>query len=134
MKVLCLTDAFLGQKITKHSGAKFSFLFRVSEAGQNIKEHRRTYSTISASCHYIIEYILIKMYILRIISVILLIACSVILRNCSGDENQMRIISSTFNFETLSFVHSMKGWELYSWQQGSQWQYSILSCTDRLKH
>lgn len=35
--------------------------------------------------------------------------------------------------DTLSFTHSMKGWELYSWPNKSDWNYSILMGTNRAK-
>jgi hypothetical protein len=36
-------------------------------------------------------------------------------------------------FDTLTFFHSMKGWELYTWPEGDDWKYSILNGTNRLK-
>ncbi len=35
--------------------------------------------------------------------------------------------------DTITFAHSMKGWELYSWPNGDDWNYSILIGTNRLK-
>lgn len=35
--------------------------------------------------------------------------------------------------DTISFSHSMKGWELYSYPNGSDWNYSILMGTNRAK-
>ena len=35
--------------------------------------------------------------------------------------------------DTISFSHSMKGWELYSWPSESDWNYSILIGTNRNK-
>lgn len=35
--------------------------------------------------------------------------------------------------DTISFTPSMKGWELYSWPDGSVWNYSILIGTNRSK-
>ena len=35
--------------------------------------------------------------------------------------------------DTIFFTHSMKGWELYSWPQGNDWNYSILPGTNREK-
>ncbi|MBC8005545.1 MAG: hypothetical protein H7X84_08715, partial [Verrucomicrobia bacterium] len=34
---------------------------------------------------------------------------------------------------TSSFIHLMKGWELYSWANGDDWNYSILPGTNRVK-
>ena len=36
-------------------------------------------------------------------------------------------------FDTLTIPHSIKGWELYTWPEGDDWKYSILSGTNRLK-
>ncbi len=49
---------------------------------------------------------------------------------CS-DENSKD--SETIKFDTLSFSHSMKGWELYSWPDENDWNYSLLIGTNRLK-
>jgi len=38
-----------------------------------------------------------------------------------------------FDMDTLSFARSMKGWELYSWPNGTDWNYSILPGTNRIK-
>ncbi len=35
--------------------------------------------------------------------------------------------------DTLTVTHSMKGWELYSWQEGGSWHFSVLTGTNRLK-
>lgn len=35
--------------------------------------------------------------------------------------------------DTISFTHSMKGWELYTWSNGNDWKYSILMGTNREK-
>lgn len=35
--------------------------------------------------------------------------------------------------DTITFAHSMKGWELYSWAKGNDWKYSILMGTNREK-
>lgn len=35
--------------------------------------------------------------------------------------------------DTITFSHSMKGWELYSWPKGNDWNYSILLGTNRVK-
>lgn len=37
-----------------------------------------------------------------------------------------------FNMDTLSFQHSMKGWELYSWPSGNDWNFSILPGSNRI--
>lgn len=35
--------------------------------------------------------------------------------------------------DTLIVPHSMKGYELYSWQEGNEWYFSILVGTNRIK-
>lgn len=35
--------------------------------------------------------------------------------------------------DSISFQHSMKGWEMYSWQKDLDWNYSVLAGTNRLK-
>jgi hypothetical protein len=52
---------------------------------------------------------------------------------CSGDANNEFKPVTEFNLDTLSFEHSMKGWELYSWPNGDGWNYSILGGTNRIK-
>ncbi len=37
------------------------------------------------------------------------------------------------NFDSVSFSHSMKGWELYSWPKGNEWYFSVLIGTNRAK-
>ncbi|MBN1116114.1 MAG: hypothetical protein JXA77_02850 [Bacteroidales bacterium] len=37
------------------------------------------------------------------------------------------------SFDTIYFESSMKGWELYSWPNGNDWNYSIVIGTNRLK-
>ena len=53
--------------------------------------------------------------------------------NCSKDPDQELKPIQGLNLNTLSFEHSMKGWELYSWPNGKEWEYSILLGTNRLK-
>ena len=35
--------------------------------------------------------------------------------------------------DTITFTHSMKGWELYSWQENSDWKYSFMIGTNAQK-
>lgn len=35
--------------------------------------------------------------------------------------------------DTVTFQKNMKGWELYSWVSGSDWNYSLMVGTNRLK-
>jgi hypothetical protein len=37
------------------------------------------------------------------------------------------------NFDKVAFEPSVKGWELYSWPNGNDWNFSILPGTNRLK-
>ena len=62
-----------------------------------------------------------------------LILCSVIFMNCSKGRNQLPEPVKLINLDTVTFSHSMKGWELYSWPNGNDWNYSILIGTNRLK-
>jgi hypothetical protein len=58
---------------------------------------------------------------------------TLILINCSKEKNQETVASKSVNLDSVSIEHSMKGWELYSWPNGSSWQYSILEGTNRIK-
>ena len=46
-----------------------------------------------------------------------------------SEENDL----SDVKFDTLTFTHSLKGWEIYSWPEDSKWKYSFLPGTNRLK-
>ena len=56
-----------------------------------------------------------------------------ILPGCSKDSTQIQEPTNQLDLDKLTFTHSMKGWELYSWPDGNDWNYSILTGTDRLK-
>jgi len=64
---------------------------------------------------------------------ILLLCFIAILSACSDDSIQTQQPVKRIDLNTLTFAHSMKGWELYSWKKGDDWNYSILIGTDRLK-
>jgi hypothetical protein len=49
------------------------------------------------------------------------------------DAPQSRGTPYQLNLNESTFPHSMKGWELYSWSNGSEWHYSILVGTNRMK-
>jgi hypothetical protein len=70
---------------------------------------------------------------IRIFAILLLIPGSFCFIMCSKDNNPEKKPASTINFDSISFDHSMKGWELYSWPDGNSWKYSILEGTNRLK-
>jgi hypothetical protein len=74
-----------------------------------------------------------KMKRLKIKITVLLILGSFSFINCSKEKNQEPDPVKLINLDTLSFSHSMKGWELYSWPNGNDWNYSILAGTNRLK-
>jgi hypothetical protein len=66
---------------------------------------------------------------------VLFVFGSFILLNCSKDRNQetTTVIAKNLNIDSVSFNHSMKGWELYSWPNGNEWKFSILTGTNRSK-
>lgn len=65
-----------------------------------------------------------------IFMVLTLIITSFSLLNCTVDNV---VVKRNFNLDTLTFEHSMKGWELYSWPNGNDWNYTFLVGTNRLK-
>ena len=70
---------------------------------------------------------------LKIILIFSLIVNSLCLTDCSkGSDKEVHSIDK-IDLETISFDHSMKGWELYSWPNGNDWNYSILVGTNRIK-
>jgi len=66
---------------------------------------------------------------------IILFAClSTTLLSCKKDLEQFDVSNySNLKLDTLTFSHSMKGWELYSWPIDLKWKYSILIGTNALK-
>jgi len=65
--------------------------------------------------------------------ILLLMLAFISFINCSKEKNQEPEPVMLINLDTISFDHSMKGWELYSWPNGNDWNYSILTGTNRLK-
>ncbi len=59
-----------------------------------------------------------------------LIVASFLFTTCSKENNQG---NNTSKLDTLTISHSMKGWELYSWPNGNDWNYSFLEGTNRVK-
>ena len=55
----------------------------------------------------------------------------IILATCSKDATKEP--PHHIDINSLTFEHSMKGCELYSWQNENDWNYSVLIGTDRLK-
>ena len=70
---------------------------------------------------------------LKIIIIFTLIINSLYLTECSKRSNKEVHPVDKINLDTISFEHSMKGWELYSWPNGNDWNYSILVGTNRIK-
>ncbi|MHC1702796.1 MAG: hypothetical protein AB9846_02700 [Tenuifilaceae bacterium] len=61
---------------------------------------------------------------------VLIVLCN----SCSKDFEQFDVSNySCLKLDTITFTHSMKGWELYSWPYDSKWKYSILIGTNALK-
>jgi hypothetical protein len=52
---------------------------------------------------------------------------------CSKPDSYEFIPVPSINFDTLNVKPSMKGWELYSWTNGKDFNYSLLPGTNRLK-
>ena len=61
------------------------------------------------------------------------ILCLMIITGCSKDYSPIETLSNDLDINSLEFVHSEKGWELYSWFNGKSWNYSILQGTNRFK-
>jgi hypothetical protein len=64
---------------------------------------------------------------------IMLTVISLSFFSCTTDKDSEMDKLKKINIDTLTFVHSMKGWELYSWPNRDDWNYSILVGTNRIK-
>lgn len=64
---------------------------------------------------------------------VLLLVVSVNFVHCSKEAQQQPSAVNKINLDSISFSHLMKGWELYSWPNGNDWNYSILLGTNRAK-
>ena len=53
--------------------------------------------------------------------------------SCSEKHTMEVVPLPSINYNTINFEHSMKGWELYSWPNGNDWNYSIVIGTNILK-
>ena len=61
--------------------------------------------------------------------------CALCIAGCNVENNEYdNLFKNNFNIDTLSLSHSEKGWELYSWQDGDSWKYSLLIGTNSLKN
>lgn len=56
-----------------------------------------------------------------------------ILFNCSKSTDNEYTPVKKLNLDSLTLESSLKGWELYSWQNGNDYNYSLLIGTNRLK-
>jgi hypothetical protein len=70
---------------------------------------------------------------IKVLTIISLIISSFYLMKCSKGINKDISLGTGKNLDTITLSHSMKGWELYSWQHGNAWHYSILMGTNRAK-
>ena len=70
---------------------------------------------------------------LKKFSYLLLILSLVYFTSCTEKEVFEKQQVDNIDFETLEIPSSMKGWELYSWPNGGDWNYSLLPGTNRLK-
>lgn len=52
--------------------------------------------------------------------------------SCS-EKKDLELAKTNAVLDTLKVGHSMKGWELYSWQSENKWNYSVLVGTNRTK-
>jgi hypothetical protein len=53
--------------------------------------------------------------------------------SCSKQENLEFVPVKQICFDTIKLEHSLKGWELYSWPNGDDWNYSLLVGTNVIK-
>jgi hypothetical protein len=73
------------------------------------------------------------MKLLRPCQISSLIFLLIVIISCSKETDNNFIPVPEFNPDTLVFVPSMKGYELYSWPNGNDWNYSILPGSNRIK-
>lgn len=64
---------------------------------------------------------------MRLVVLLLLVSIAVSLTGCGSGE------TSGGNGPGMAAEHSMKGYELYSWESDGEWQFSLLVGTNRLK-
>ncbi len=62
-----------------------------------------------------------------------LAALTFFLVNCSEKQLMEANPLPPVDYSSLCFEHSMKGWELYSWPNGNDWNYSVIVGTNMLK-
>ena len=71
--------------------------------------------------------------IMRIFIYTSAILALIITFSCSDENTRESELLYQINFDTLSIKPSLKGWELYSWPNGVNWNFAILVGTNRLK-
>jgi hypothetical protein len=76
--------------------------------------------------------VLIMKTVKMIIAVSLLLSSFFFVR-CNEATNPETNQLIQLKLDTVSFAHSMKGWELYSWPNGKDFNYSVLMGTNRAK-
>ncbi len=69
----------------------------------------------------------------EMIRLLLIFCLSMVFSRCSKDNKQTFEPDGLLDLNQLTFSHSEKGWELYSWPNSKDWNYSILMGTNRLK-
>ena len=52
---------------------------------------------------------------------------------CSEKHSMDIVPLPPIDYNAVNFEHSMKGWELYSWPNGNDWNYSVVVGTNILK-
>jgi hypothetical protein len=68
-----------------------------------------------------------------IINILYLISISFLFTACNKESDKAFVPVANLNPDTLVFEPSMKGYELYSWPNGDDWNYSVLPGTNRNK-
>jgi hypothetical protein len=61
------------------------------------------------------------------------ISVSLLLFTACHKEKMEEPADTKSDFDTLVVLHSMKGYELYSWTEGNKWYFSVLVGTNRIK-
>jgi len=57
----------------------------------------------------------------------------IFISGCTKENTSNAVPLDVIDIDTVTFEHSMKGWELYSWPNGNDWNYALLPGTNRLK-
>lgn len=62
-----------------------------------------------------------------------LFICLLISISCTKEEPLKKEPQFIANFDNLILESSMKGWELYSWSDGDNWNFSLIEGSNRYK-